>query len=432
MSVTHESRYVRKAPVCQQGATLVRSDGPGKKSLNASSRHQHDMLGQASPFAVLILTLWSPLLALGGKGGGATHFGDHSAMHAGRQYVHSDADLSSFLEMYAKRPALHHNVQNNPCGIRLNHAFALWSIVRHIQPTTLIESGVNTGLSTYVMRHAAPKARIISIDPLAEALSMGCRRQGVDLTDFKHDEKVKGFFPPGKTQPRVRTNRWIDATNNEYLVGERFVDFASVDWAARVSRGELDPKTTLVFFDDHQHAPSRLPVLQKFGFRHAIFEDNYPNRTYALKAAFARSERDDDAEAKHAATPSLRRMLASYFEFPPMLYDAYPPRSLALQQSLPRVECMLHPEQAREARIGVTPPLLQPYQSAADAARLLQVLRTAVVPKRTQQQAQQRLGVPELRWEQMAELAFNDTQGIAFASGQLNMYCHIAYVEVKV
>ena len=95
----------------------------------------------------------------------ATSFGGLGASKAGRKYVHSPTDLAAFLEMYANRPALHHNVQHNPCGIRLNHAFALWSIIRHVKPNTIIESGVNTGLSTYVMRHAAPNAKIISIDP---------------------------------------------------------------------------------------------------------------------------------------------------------------------------------------------------------------------------------------------------------------------------
>ena len=356
------------------------------------------------------------------------HFGNRTALHGGRKHAHSAQDVSDFLSMYANRPKLHHNVQHNPCGIRLNHAFALWSIVRTLRPTTLIESGVNTGISTYVMRHAAPKAKIISIDPLQEALSMSCRRQGADLTDFKHGDDIKRFYNDMRNikQPNLRTNRWIDSTNNEYLVGAQFVDFAKVDWGERVRLGELDPQNTLVFFDDHQEAAARLPLLRRFGFRHAIFEDNYPNRGYALKTVFARAGRGDDAKASEISD-GVRQNLASYWEFPPMVYNAYPPRSLPVQEAAPERECFLHPH-LRQRGVGVTTPLLQPYYSSSDADIFQQVLRSAVVPPAAQQEARQRLGSSSLGWEELAELAFNDT---GLPSQQLNIYCHIAYVELK-
>ena len=39
-------------------------------------------------------------------------------------------------------------------------------------------------------------------------------------------------------------------------------------------------------------------MLQRHGFRHAIFEDNFPARPYALKSALARAERGGDAHAR--------------------------------------------------------------------------------------------------------------------------------------
>jgi hypothetical protein len=47
-------------------------------------------------------------------------------------------------------------------------------------------------------------------------------------------------------------------------------DFSKIDW------GQLPSDDTVVFFDDHQDAPPRLHQARKWGFRHLLFEDNYP------------------------------------------------------------------------------------------------------------------------------------------------------------
>lgn len=56
-------------------------------------------------------------------------------MRGARGLLRSTAELSAFLEVYAARPD-----RNNVCAIRLTHAFALWSIVRQLQPKTIIVS----------------------------------------------------------------------------------------------------------------------------------------------------------------------------------------------------------------------------------------------------------------------------------------------------
>ena len=69
--------------------------------------------------------------------------------------------LDEFLSIYEARPD-----KINLCGIRINHAYALFLTVKVIQPTSIIESGVNAGQSTYFMRAASPDAHIYPIDPL--------------------------------------------------------------------------------------------------------------------------------------------------------------------------------------------------------------------------------------------------------------------------
>jgi hypothetical protein len=60
----------------------------------------------------------------------------------------------------------------------------------------------------------------------------------------------------------------------------------TIDWTG------VPLESSLVFFDDHQNAYDRLKTLRWFGFRHAMFEDNYPpghGDCYSLKKAFAGS-----------------------------------------------------------------------------------------------------------------------------------------------
>jgi hypothetical protein len=58
--------------------------------------------------------------------------------------------LEEFLSLYENRPD-----KVNLCGIRINHALAIFATIRHLKPTTIIESGVNAGQSTFFMRNAA-------------------------------------------------------------------------------------------------------------------------------------------------------------------------------------------------------------------------------------------------------------------------------------
>lgn len=145
--------------------------------------------------------------------------------------------LDEFEAVYADRP-----IKDNQGGMKAPHMFAVWFMVRKLDPDLIVESGVWKGQSTWLLEKACPGAELISID--------------------------------------------INLKNREYI-SERAVysdrDFVEHDW------GQISDRT-LVFFDDHQNAYKRLQQCKWFGFKHIIFDDNYPisqGDCYSLKKAFA-------------------------------------------------------------------------------------------------------------------------------------------------
>jgi hypothetical protein len=149
--------------------------------------------------------------------------------------------LDEFLEVYRNRPD-----KVNMCGIRINHAIALFVSVRHLNPSLVVESGVNAGQSTYFIRAASPTTKIFAIDPLDKAIC----NQGT---------------------------RWMDSSDlTTYFTGPKeFKDLVDFDWKGMADKHEIDPKTTLIFIDDHLNLLQRLPPLFEAGIRHVIVEDNY-------------------------------------------------------------------------------------------------------------------------------------------------------------
>ena len=193
-------------------------------------------------------------------------------------------DWDEFLEVYKNRPD-----RVNLCGIRINHAYALWTTVRALQPTTVIESGVNAGQSTYFIRRASSTTKIIAIDPLAKPIC----DQG---------------------------DRWIDDNPalTTYYTGDKFVDFEEIQWQKMIAAKTIDPATTMVFLDDHLSVFQRFPTILKFGFRHVMLEDNYKAKEgatdgdkagFTMKQMFSRIDADSEF---------LFHQLVSYSEFPPM------------------------------------------------------------------------------------------------------------------
>uniref|UniRef100_A0A7S4N2Y8 Uncharacterized protein n=1 Tax=Odontella aurita TaxID=265563 RepID=A0A7S4N2Y8_9STRA len=148
--------------------------------------------------------------------------------------------MDEFLKVYKNRPD-----QTNLCGIRINHALALFLAVKQINPTLVVESGVNAGVSTYIIRTASPTTKIFAIDPL--------------------DKPICG---QGK--------RWVDPSDLTInYSGENFIDLLDLDWKGMIAKKEVDPGSTLVFLDDHLHTFDRIAGVRKFGIRHVVVEDNY-------------------------------------------------------------------------------------------------------------------------------------------------------------
>jgi hypothetical protein len=144
--------------------------------------------------------------------------------------------LVEFMAIYPNRP-----IKDNDGGMKSPHLFATWFITKQLNPKHIIESGVWKGQGTWFMEQAAPQAQITCIDPVLDRIT----------------------YKPAKATYQTK-------------------DFAKTDWK------NIDKDKTLLFFDDHQNAFERLKVAKKMGFKHLLFEDNYPARSgdcYTLKKA---------------------------------------------------------------------------------------------------------------------------------------------------
>jgi len=234
----------------------------------------------------------------------------HPLVFKGDSFVHRARDivltpdpksgktlLDDFLKVYSARPD-----KVNVCGIRINHALALFVTVRQLKPTLVVESGVNAGVSTYFIRAAMPDAKIYALDP-----------------------EEKPICKQGK--------RWIDPSGKTtYFTGKKFVDLADHNWREMIANGEMIPESTLVFLDDHLHAIRRMPAFIKAGIRHVMIEDNYKmgegatpqDKKGTPKQAFNNKNRREAAEW-------LFNNLVSYSEFPPLL-----PPSMSKESQVPR------------------------------------------------------------------------------------------------
>jgi len=149
------------------------------------------------------------------------------------------ASIDEFSDLYAKRP-----IKDNQGGMKAPHMFAVWFMARKLNPDLIVESGVWKGQSTWLLEQACPNSRLICID-----------------IDLKHRTYIS------------KTATYSDR------------EFCEHDWPS-LSVSDR----SLVFFDDHQNAYVRLQQCKWFGFRHIIFEDNYPvtqGNCYSLKKVFA-------------------------------------------------------------------------------------------------------------------------------------------------
>lgn len=229
----------------------------------------------------------------------STHNGDCQAIGAPRRpswdcLSEMHKSLPEFLKLYEKRP-----LKENEGGMRVEHSFALWYILRKLRPRTVIESGARFGHSTWLIKQAVPGAKIYSIDP-------------------------------GPPKNRLR--------GVEYYVGSTFKDFSKIDWKSK----NIDVERTLVFVDDHQNSMKRIFKDNTVGFKHFIIEDNYPYQKgdlWSLKTTcevkrwkewkginvdnFGKSKTNMTWEEHIEQGKKLNRATEIYYEFPPIAPDHF-------------------------------------------------------------------------------------------------------------
>lgn len=138
-------------------------------------------------------------------------------------------NLPEFLKLYEKRPIL-----QNTFGMTSSHGYALWTIMRKLQPKLVIESGAYKGQSAWIIQNAVPDAKLISIDISWANL------------EWKSDKIT-------------------------YLTN----DITTHDWVKIFAEYNVTPDEVVVFFDDHMNFLDRLNFLKILGIHHVIDDDNY-------------------------------------------------------------------------------------------------------------------------------------------------------------
>ncbi len=68
-----------------------------------------------------------------------------------------------FLEVWNRRP-----LKLNPGGMGFPHQFLLWFSARRVKPKLIVESGMKSGATTWLLHEAAPTAKIISFEPMIQ------------------------------------------------------------------------------------------------------------------------------------------------------------------------------------------------------------------------------------------------------------------------
>ena len=137
-------------------------------------------------------------------------------------YKNINSEFKKFLKIYKNRP-----IKDNQGGCRINHAFALYYILKILKPKLVIESGIFKGQTTWLIEKTVPKAKLICIDTNLSKRKYISKKAKYSSVDFK------------------------------------FHDFSKI------------PTNTLVFFDDHVNHLERIKDAKFFNIKNIIFEDNY-------------------------------------------------------------------------------------------------------------------------------------------------------------
>ena len=166
--------------------------------------------------------------------------------------------LDEFLRIYSHRP-----IRSNAGGMGAPHCFATYFMMKYLDKPYIVESGVWRGQSTWLIETTCPNSELLCIDP------------NLSMLAYKSAKAT----------------------------------YTTQDWS-RLTMSQ--PEDTLCFFDDHQDAISRIKVASKKGFKHLIFEDNYP--TGQGDCASLKQTLEEDGEIAKI----LKEHIEIYYEFPPV------------------------------------------------------------------------------------------------------------------
>jgi len=148
-------------------------------------------------------------------------------------------ELEVFKNLYERRP-----IKKNIHGMRFQHMLATFFILKKINPSYVIESGVFRGQSTWLIENTLPNSKILSID--------------INLNQREYISKK------------------VKYSNIDF----KYQDFSNI------------PEDTLVFLDDHVNHYERLQQAKFFNIKNIILEDNYlPDKGdfYTLNHAISNS-----------------------------------------------------------------------------------------------------------------------------------------------
>ena len=138
---------------------------------------------------------------------------------------HLKNNFSDFLTFYKNRP-----IKNNKSGMKIDHCYALFILLKKLKPKYVIESGVWKGQTTWLIKNVLKNSKVFSID-------IDLSQRDLIYKDVKYLEK----------------------------------DITKYNWS------KLDKNKTLIIFDDHVCFSKRLNFIKKNKFKHIIFDDNLPN-----------------------------------------------------------------------------------------------------------------------------------------------------------
>jgi hypothetical protein len=191
--------------------------------------------------------------------------------------------IHEFLEVYKKRPIL-----DNSGGMKAPHCFWTWFLLKQINPSFVIESGIWYGMSTWLIEQACPDATIYSIDPNLAQRKYISTRARYSTADFK--------------------------THNGPVI-----------------LGKDGCKNTVAFIDDHQNNFERLSYGSECGIGHMIFEDNYPTNhgdVLSIKKIMSNNYHILDVNGSRTthSIPNVYKQIVNvmceYFECPPPFLDS--------------------------------------------------------------------------------------------------------------